>query len=214
MCCVNEKQSYSRQTVTYGKGCVRKDLFSIQNSISTLQALMHMLGGRHQVREDGTRHRNTKQVLPRGVVQWGANRNGYCLCCSDCVFLIGYLLACGSVEPNPGPEGENEDSMKFASGAADSSVPAQSNQAFLDRLHADMAHTLHQALLGTETVDQQQGRKIEGRPRSVQDKIDRRLYELEIRQTRLASVHGYSTLGTSGTSVRKSGPQRYRPLSD
>ena len=142
MCCVNEKQSYSRQTVTYGKGCVRKDLFSIQNSISTLQALMHMLGGRHQVREDGTRHRNTKQVLPRGVVQWGANRNGYCLCCSDCVFLIGYLLACGSVEPNPGPGGGSEGSMEFASGAADSSVPSQSNQAFLHRLHADMAHTL------------------------------------------------------------------------
>ena len=117
----------------------------------------------------------------------GSNRNGYCLCGSDCVFLIGYLLACGSVEPNPGPEGENEDSMKFASGAADSSVPAQSNQAFLDRLHADMAHTLHQALLGTETVDQQQGRKIEGRPRSVQDKIDRRLYELEVGQTRPAN---------------------------
>ena len=44
MCCVNEKQSDSRQTVTYGKGCVRKDLFSIQNSISTLQTLMQVLG--------------------------------------------------------------------------------------------------------------------------------------------------------------------------
>ena len=129
------------------------------------------------------------------------------VCVTVTVFLIGYLLACGDVEPNPGPGGGSEDSGEFSSGAANSSVPSQSNQASLDRLHTDMAHTLNQAVLRIENASQQQGRKIEERLRSVEDKIDRRLYELEVRQTPLA---GYM----DSTSVRKSGPHRHRQLSD
>ena len=66
-------------------------------------------------------------------------------------------------------------------------MPAQSNIASLDRLHADMAHTLNKAVLRAENTNQQQGRKVEERLRSVEDKIDRRLYELEVRQARLAN---------------------------
>ena len=109
------------------------------------------------------------------------------VCVTVTVFLIGYLLACGDVEPNPGPGGGSEDSGEFSSGAANSSVPSQSNQASLDRLHTDMAHTLNQAVLRIENASQQQGRKIEERLRSVEDKIDRPLYELEVGQTRPAN---------------------------
>ena len=96
-------------------------------------------------------------------------------------------FACGDVEPNPGPEGGSEDSREFSSGDANSSVPAQTNKASLDRLIADMAHTLNQAVFRMENTNQRQGTKIEERLRSVEDKIDHRLYKLEVRQTRLAS---------------------------
>ena len=85
------------------------------------------------------------------------------------VFPIGYLLSCGDVEPNPKPGGGSGDSREFSSGAANSSVPAQSNQASLDRLHADMAHTLNQVVLRMEQTN---------------SKGERSKYSLEVWKTR------------------------------
>ena len=82
-------------------------------------------------------------------------------------------FACGDVEPNPGPDGGSEDRKEFSSGDANSGVPAQSNQASLDRLNADMAHTLNQAAFRMGTANLQQGIKTEERLSSAEDKIDR-----------------------------------------
>ena len=46
---------------------------------------------------------------------------------------------------------------------------------------------MNQAVSRIETATQQQGKKIEERLGSVEDKIDRRLCEVETRQTQLAS---------------------------
>ena len=54
-------------------------------------------------------------------------------------------------------------------------------------LHADTSQALNQAVFRMETANVQHGRKIEERLRNVEDKIDRRLYKLETRQTRLSS---------------------------
>ena len=96
------------------------------------------------------------------------------------------LLACGDVEPNPGPGQSSEDGTELQNGAADSLLQAHNNQTFFDCLHADMAHTMNQAVSRMETATQQQGKKIEERLGSVEDKIDRRLCEAETRQTQLA----------------------------
>ena len=90
----------------------------------------------------------------------------------------------------------------FSSGAANSSVPAQSNQASLDRLYADKAHTLNRAVSRMENANQRQGRKIEGRLRSVEDKIDRRLHGLNVRQTRLGNRMDYQALRSQNEDFR------------
>ena len=102
------------------------------------------------------------------------------------VCLAGYLLACGDVEPNPGPGQSSEVGTELQNGAADSLLQAHNNQTFFDRLHADIAHTMNQAVSRMETATQQQGKKIEERLGSVEDKIDRRLCEVETRQTQLS----------------------------
>ena len=50
-----------------------------------------------------------------------------------------------------------------------------------------MAHTVNQAVSKMETATQQQGKKIEERLGSVEDKIDRRLCEEKTRQAQLAN---------------------------
>ena len=76
------------------------------------------------------------------------------------VCLAGYLLACGDVEPNPGPGQSSEVGTELQNGAADSLLQAHNNQTFFDRLHADKAHTMNQAVPRMETATQQQGEKI------------------------------------------------------
>ena len=135
MCCVNEKQSDSSQTVIYGKGCVSKDFFSSQHTISTLQALMQMVGVATRFSRMAHHTETRRYVI---VARCSKELIGMStVCVAVTVVLIGYLLSCGDVEPNPGPGGGSEDNAEFTSGAANSSLPAQSSQASLDRLHPE-----------------------------------------------------------------------------
>ena len=94
MCCVTERQSDSSQTVTYGKGCVSKDFFSIQNSISTLQTLMQVLGvaTRFARMAHSTETRSRYVIVARfsGVL---IGMSVYCLCGSNCVPLWILIMA-------------------------------------------------------------------------------------------------------------------------
>ena len=81
----------------------------------------------------------------------------------------------------------SEDSTQLQNGAANGMLQAQNNQIFLDRHPVNMAHTMNQAVSRIETAATQQVRNIEEQDRSVEDKIDRRLCEVETRQTQLAN---------------------------
>ena len=165
----------------------RKDSSSTQQPIAALQTLMQMLAiasrfARMAHQAYGAPGRYFIIVLCSGVLA-GMSSLGVAVT----VCLVGYLLACGDVQPNPGPGQSSEDGTELQNGAADSLLQAHNNQTFFDRLHADMAHTMNQAVSRTETATQQQENKIEERLGSVEDKIDRRLCEVETRQTQLAN---------------------------
>ena len=56
----------------------------------------------------------------------------------------------------------SEDGTELQNGAADSLLRVHNNQTIFDRLHADMAHTVNQAVSKMETATQQQGKKDRG----------------------------------------------------
>ena len=186
MCGINDKHLDPSHSVVFEAGCERKDSSSTQQPIAALQTSMQMLAiatrfARMAHHAYGAPGKYVIVVLYSGVLA-GMSSLGVAVT----VCLVGYLLACGDVEPNPGPGQSSEDGTELQNGAADSLLQAHNNQTFFDRLHADIAHTMNQAVSRIETATQQQGKKIEERLGSVEDKIDRRLCEIETRQTQLA----------------------------
>ena len=181
MCGTNDKQLDPSHSVVFEAGCERKDSSSTQRPIAALQTSMQMLAtatrfARMAHHAYGAPGRYFNGV-PAGMSAVGV---------AVTVCLVGYLLACGDVEPNPGPGQSSEDGTELQNGAADSLLQAHNNQTSFDCLHADMAHTVNQAVSRMETASQQQGKKIEEGLGSIEDKIDRRLCEVETRQTQLA----------------------------
>ena len=186
MCSINDKQLDPSHSVVFEAGCERKDSLT-QQPIAALQTSMQMLAiatrfARMAHYAHGAPGRYVIVVLYSGVLA-GMSSVGVAVT----VCLVGYLLACGDVQPNPGPGQSSEDGTELQNGAADSLLQAHNNQTFFDSLHADMAYTMNQAVSRMETATQQQGKKIEERLGSVEDKIDRRLCEVETRQTQLAN---------------------------
>jgi hypothetical protein len=103
--------------------------------------------------------------------------------------FICLLLQCGDIEPNPGPG---------PTGPTNGNIPLSQQQAYyswanqpahgtppLDSFFAQFSDTLNQSVLRMERTSYQQGKNIEKQIKSVEDKIDRRLTDIERKQTGL-----------------------------
>ena len=118
MCSTNNKHLDLIHSVVFEVGCERKDTTFPQQPIAALQTSMQMLAiatrfarmAHHAYAAPG---RYVIVVLYSGVLA-GMSAVGVAVT----VCLVGYLLACGDVEPNPGPGLSSEDDMELQNGAA------------------------------------------------------------------------------------------------
>ena len=118
MCGINDKHLDPSHSVVFEAGCERKDSSSTQQPIAALQTSMQMLAiatrfARMAHHAYGAPGRYVIVVLYSGVLA-GMSSVGVAVT----VCLVGYLLACGDVEPNPGPGLSSEDDMELQNGAA------------------------------------------------------------------------------------------------
>lgn len=150
-------------------------------------------------------------------------------CIAVCFITAGLLLACGDIEPNPGPYYGRSDRHTYES---DTYLHSQSNQRdyyerqgnsnsnhqyqndqdrgqsnAMQSIQSDITRTLKQAVGRIEASNAHQGQKIEQRIKSVEDKVERRLTNLEHKYDQLANGVGdlasqFQTLETENRQLR------------
>ena len=129
------------------------------------------------------------------TLQYRGSPIGIVTVCALVVFLVGFLLACGEVEPNPGPGPElartdrsvSSEASTFNTHTHHGQYNHYYSQSPLDRFYSDMSQTLNQAIVRMESANRQQGKNIEQQLKSAEDKIDRRLHQVEVCQEQLTS---------------------------